>query len=492
MSLAPFFGRVYGAVGAHMAISKETLTTVLEGIKPGVQLVADYDRSEYHIAELTVNMAARLYPTISIQSGDHATEKLRKLASSINPAIEFAESSTDELTICIGVPGAARCIYPSSIGWTARVSGSSSRSRHGNSYSAGAAAALACAELFRRVFLQTVATRDTVVSLLDYSDSSAEFIQSSETNLGRVMFAGVGAVGNAAVWALSRDRETKGELLLVDSEKIELSNLQRYVLAGIAEVGKSKVAVASRLLREAGFSVEVMNSTLEDVPAETAAHIPTLVVSVDNIRARRVAQALLPRLVINGWTGDRALGASWHRLDGRSACLACLYHPTKVGASATEQAAKVLGLTAERAALLWVTRQPLLEDDLNAAAGALATDVAILRPWLGKTLGELYTDVVCGAVPIHFSGLGKIETVPLVHQSVLAGVQMAAELIKRSNATLAERSQAEALVSWDDVLREPPRIWTKPRAREPGCICSDTDYLERYSAKWSSQDSPVV
>jgi len=42
----------------------------------------------------------------------------------------------------------------------------------------------------------------------------------------------------------------------------------------------------------------------------------TICISVDNASTRRAAQALLPKLIINGWTGDQSLGASWHVLDG--------------------------------------------------------------------------------------------------------------------------------------------------------------------------------
>jgi hypothetical protein len=155
--------------------------------------------------------------------------------------------------------------------------------------------------------------------------------------------------------------------------------------------------------------------------------------------------------------------------------------------SATEQAAKALGLTPDRAAMLWATPQTLSEEDIQAAARSLGVHVTDLEPWRGKRLGDLYTDVVCGAVPLDVTGVGRIETVPLAHQSVLAGVLMAAELLKRTNAKLAAMSEPEPLVSWDDVLRPPPRIWRKPRAREKGCICGDNVYQRVYKSKWTSR-----
>src|SRR5205823_3771062 len=108
------------------------------------------------------------------------------------------------------------------------------------------------------------------------------------------------------------------------------------------------------------------------------------------------------------------------------------YHPHNQGLSQTEQAARALGLKPDRAALLWVTRVPLSEDDIASAANKLGIDREALKPWNGKSLGDLYTDVVCGAVPISLPVSSRVETVPLAHQSALAGVLMAAELIKRT------------------------------------------------------------
>jgi hypothetical protein len=161
-----------------------------------------------------------------------------------------------------------------------------------------------------------------------------------------------------------------------------------------------------------------------------------------------------------------------------------LYHPRGIGPSAIDQAAKALGLPFERAVLLWISHQPLSGSDIECAAATLGVPEGTLRAWRGKTLGELYTDVVCGAVPLDVSGVGKIEMVPLAHQSALAGVLMAAELLKRTRRNLAALSQPETLVSWDNVLLPAPAIWSKPRAREPGCICGDQIYQGVYQKKW--------
>ena len=108
-----------------------------------------------------------------------------------------------------------------------------------------------------------------------------------------------------------------------------------------------------------------------------------------------------------------------------------------------------------------------------------------LAPWIGKTLGDLYSDAVCGAVPLSLPVVGRIETVPLAHQSVLAGAMMAAELVKRASPELRSISQIETLATYDNVLGPPPSVWRKPRRRETGCICGDADFQSIYAGKWT-------
>jgi hypothetical protein len=487
MALAPFFERVYGALGGHLAISRESLTLALAKVTVGIRFGPNPSRNDIWIAELSTNLLARLYPRIAISGPDEQhVFALKKLAKEINPHVGLVKSAPDATTICIGSATADGAIFPNASGWVARVNHTpSQRVGPPNPYAAGAAAAMACAELFRRIFLKSEAERDVSVSLLNFDESTGDNLELKDADVRNVLFVGVGAVGNAALWALSRDTQIRGRLWLVDGEEVTLSNLQRYVLTTFADVDRSKVLLGQEALSGCNLSVEPIYSTLEQfVEAQGAIDIPVTVVSVDNVDARRSAQALLPRLVINGWTGDQALGASWHIFSRDAACLACLYHPHGQGSSAIEQAAKALGLPHDRTALLWVTHQPLSSDDIKVVAKSLGVKESVLKPWRTKSIGDIYTDVVCGAVPLDVTGVGKVETVPLTHQSALAGILMAVELLKRTQPELEALAQPEPLISWDDVLRPPPPIWGKPRAREKGCICGDPDYQKVYAQKW--------
>jgi hypothetical protein len=488
MALAPFFERIYGALGGHLTVSRETLNKALDEVVVGIHCGRQLTDNERWISELCVNLSSRLYPRLVVRGADDHCETLGKLARSINPSIELCESAVEAATICVGSTSAPNALYPSARGWLARLSHEpSERGRLVNPYAAGAAAALACAEMFRRIFNKVPPERDLSISLLNYDTNCGGDLSLSKRNIGEVVFAGIGAVGNAALWAMARDQKTFGTAFLVDPESVELSNLQRYVLAHMSNIGTHKVDLGHSALSDTHWKVETRQVTLEQfAPEFLERRIPYVAVSVDSVESRRTAQALLPRLVVNGWTGGDALGASWHVFARDAACLACLYHPHGKGKSAVEQASQALGLSHDRTALLWVTHQPLTETDIHAAALALGVKDSVLMPWRRRTLGELYSDVVCGAVPMDVAGVGKVEMVPLAHQSALAGIMMAAELLKRTNRRLSTLSQPETLVSWDNILQSVPALWCKPRSREPGCICGDRDYQSVYEQKWGT------
>jgi len=467
---------------------------MLERTTVGIECGKTLSENDRWIAELSTNLLSRLYPRLFLSGPDTVCEALQSLALRINPQIEFVTKPRGSIGICLGASGDVGSLYPKASGWVAHLGHARSRSRGpSNPYSSAAAATFACAELFRRTFLKTSAEPDASVSLLNFDSTTGGDLKFSGCDFGHVLFAGVGAVGNAALWALGRDYHSRGHFDLVDAEVIELSNLQRYMLADLADVNASKVALGMRTLALTKLTTSTYATTLEEF-AEDLQHrtIPTTAISVDNIEGRRAAQALLPRLIVNGWTGDQGLGASWHVFSREAACLACLYQPRGKGLSAIDQAAQALGIPIERTALLWVTHQPLVVEDIRSAAMTLGVEEYVLQPWIGKSLGDLYTNIVCGAVPLDVKGISKLEMVPLAHQSALAGILMITELVKRTSPNLMPHSQPEPLVTWDDILKPSPKIRAKPRAREPGCICGDLDYQRVFREKWPSRELSEV
>ncbi len=500
MTIARFFDRVYAAAGRQLSISRQDLEVVLLGKSVGIQCgsACEGEGNPRWIAEMLINLLSRFYPRLSIKASAHLTEELLALARAINPAIEIDQDiSNAQAVVSVGDtwPGA---IYARADGWVASVLSTYVDDPPGppNPYSAAAAAAIAASEVFRIIFQERLPVPgragDLRVSLLDFSEKTGAERHLPKGTIGEVAFVGLGAVANGALWALGRHEGLRGRSWLVDPERLELSNLQRYVLSRDADVGRDKIEMAREALVSTKLEQTFHRVILDEFADSFSSGftIPTVCVSVDNVQGRRTAQALLPRLVINGWTSDSGLGASWHEFSRDAACLACLYQPRGTGPSQTDLVAQAFGLTPERATALWISQQAPSEAELKNIATYLGAPSEIISSWRGKPLSHLYSEVVCGSVRLDVRGLGRIEAVPLAHQSALAGVLMAVELIKRTDPELCEISQPETLISWDDVLRPPPRRWAQPRPREPRCICSDAIYQEAYTKKW--QASQVV
>ncbi len=321
---------------------------------------------------------------------------------------------------------------------------------------------------------------------MDYSAEAGRTEQLPSINIGEVAVAGIGAVGNPALWAWARHQGLSGELHLIDPEDVELSNLQRYILPTYLDVEMGKVQLAQRELQSTNLTIKLWPCSLEDFASNYPGieKLPSICVSVDNVDGRRTAQALLPRLLVNGWTSDSGLGTSWHRFLGKSACLGCLYHPKGPSLSQTELAAKALGISHNKLAMLWVKETPLGRAEIQAVEAYLGLQKGKLADWVGRRVQDVYSGVICGQVGVGLKGVGRIATVPLAHQSVLAGILMAAELVKRSSTELEEICQIAPFIIWDDVMREPPKYWATNRVKEKECFCNDEDYLNAYSSKW--------
>ena len=483
--LAEFFDRIFGAVGKHLSVSRDALSAALAEKCIGIACAPALTRNDIWISELTANLVARLYPRVALSGTSHDRDRIEGILRGINPRIAVVKEAPDELTIALGAHQGSDFVLPSASGWVAALGNRVAGEGPANPYAASMAAALGVGELFCRAFDRGWPAASFSLSLLNYDQSTGAEIELSGLEAGKMLFAGAGAVGNAAIWVLARDTEMRGSYDFVDHETLTLPNLQRYVLGTFRDVGTRKVDLATREFKERQLSTSPFFETLEAHADKTGGlQTPTILVSVDNVETRRATQALLPRLVINGWTGENSAGASWHVFNHDAACLSCLYLPRGQAPSAIDQAAAALGIPIERARILWIARQPLTDDDVTLISNALSVDKKRLMPWRGRTLGELYTEVVCGGVALDLAGVGRLETVPLAHQSVLAGVMAAAELRKRLDPSLATLVQPEVLVSVDDVLRPPPAIWRKPRARETGCICGDPYYRSAYQEKW--------
>jgi hypothetical protein len=447
--------------------------------------------------DMLVRLVARLYPTMSIRPGvgaDGVAAELSALARAINPKIDLVQSEgTRVLAVGGDVTRPRRwTMYVGSAGPDALVSSISPQpvGVGDDPFGPGAAACFAAASLFRACFPRPRPRAgrrdgDLVFSTRDLEPRSSTLRRPGRRRLtvpDGTALVGVGAIGNAVIWGLSRVA-LEGSLHLVDAERVELSNLQRYVLTDRNDDGNEKPGIARRFLK---IGEPHLQSWANFVAARDY-HVPVAIVALDSAHDRRAVNASLPRRILNAWTQPGDLGVSSHDFLG-GACLACLYLPAGRSLNQDEIVADALRVP-ER---LREVREylhlasPLNDDFLASVAIALGVEPAVLDPYRGRTIRELYVEGACGGQVISLSRVRGAPTdvhVPLAHQSALAGVLLAAQFVEFLRRGAGKGSRVTRL----DVLRAVPTQPTQPAAKDPRgiCVCQDELFRAAYRSKYA-------
>ena len=502
MALAPYYDRAAQAASQVIAgFDSDAFRERVTGSCVGVHVGPDATSAAAgrHLLDLTVRLLARFYPAIRLSGlDDGPLAETRTLIEAINPRIESRDQAN--ATIVIGTPGseladAGRLVFAGCSGFDALISTNHPQliGEGANPFGAGASAALACSNVFRALFMGDVADEEFVFSTLT-GELAASPVESDQVDLmHEITLIGIGAIGNAALWALQRCAAS-GTLHLVDNERVEASNLQLYVLATPAHEDTPKVNLGEDDER---LRVVRHNVTIEEYAANCDQAIAHAVVGLDSAEARRRVQASLPKIVDNAWTQPGDLGVSRHGGFGTdAACVYCLYLPDQATLNEDQLVAKALNIEPRLMEVrhLLYTNDPLTRPFLEGVAAALDIEIDPLLPFDGKPLRTLYVEGLCGGAIIPLETLGQPRQemhVPLAHQSALAGVLLAAAAIGRSIGR--EIPPTGTRVTRINVLRRLAGEVTQPAAigGHGVCICEDDDYRIVFNAKWAAVEDPA-
>jgi hypothetical protein len=449
--------------------------------------------------DLLIRLLARLYPSLTLCS-PAATfrDELSALAQSINPAIEIRTEGEVTVLVAVGEAEAAApiTIYVGSDAWTAYVSAEAPTPVGGsiNPFGAGVAAALGASNAFRAVFLPDDPTALDLNCAISTWNGEAEDNQGPEIDGihldGKNVLVGAGAIGNAVLWALAR-ASVHGDLAVVDPELLELSNLQRYVLASRNDVGRPKVEIADEATNNSPLNVEPHLCGWASFVSENGYHWDRAIVALDSARDRRAVQASLPRWIANAWTQPGDLGVSIHPWTETGACLSCLYLPQGPLPSEDKLIAEALGVARPERELqirqALHANQPAPRDLLEEAAQNLGVAFEDIEAFSTRPIRELYTEGICGGLVLPLDRVGRPQQnvhIPIAHQSALAGVLLAAAV----TADAAGAGPESTRVTRIDVQRPVPIIPTQPAQKDPRgiCICQDDDYRNAYQLKYAS------
>lgn len=148
----------------------------------------------------------------------------------------------------------------------------------------------------------------------------------------RLLLAGFGAVGSSYAYLLAPLRP-RGEIVIVDGDVVDASNLNRSPVFGAPQMGLKKAAVGAEFLRRRGIRARAVCSWLDEaIRVRELGGRFDLVVPVANERAARlVVQQQVPPLQIYGTTNR-----DWQAFLGRHIplvedCLMCRFPEKTTG-----------------------------------------------------------------------------------------------------------------------------------------------------------------
>jgi len=461
---------------------------------------------------LAANLFARLYPGISVQGRAELVRAAENEILLVNPRADVgAKSHPPMATLAYETEAHSDAtVSVSARGWNVFVDAAADGDVAPAAAAALAAAVIGVGELFRVVFAAELAERGRYgpqpgsFNLVTLGDPMSLPVAES-LHVGKFRLVGAGAIGQAAAHTLAVSG-TCGTMAAIDHETVAVSNLQRYVLTRDTDVGAVKVDLLRERLTNSG--IDVVPVAAEWRAGLVEDQLPTLV-ALDSPEARIGVQGSLPGPLYNAWTQPADVGWSRHERFGEQPCLACLYWPEHEAPNRHEQIAAafrqhplrvlaylvlrlpvglpippggipvVPGLEAPTDAQRWLTI-PLVDD----LAGAAGVDTAELAAWRERPLADVYQDGVCGGALLHL-GVGEAPRevlVPLAHQSALAGVMLATELLVAKDPELSS-ARADAIEARYDVLVGLPQVLARPRARTDGCLCGDPVFRDVYGRR---------
>jgi molybdopterin/thiamine biosynthesis adenylyltransferase len=144
----------------------------------------------------------------------------------------------------------------------------------------------------------------------------------------RIVIAGAGGLGSPALIYLAA--AGVGTIRLIDSDAVELSNLNRQILHWTNDIGKLKVLSAAEKLTQ--LNPEVMIETIherigQDNLQEMASGFDLILDAVDNLETRYLLNkfAVAQKIPFIHGAVSGLEGRALTIVPGRSACLMCLY-----------------------------------------------------------------------------------------------------------------------------------------------------------------------
>ncbi len=387
------------------------------------------------------------------------------------------------LVIGVGDVTAGADLYVSANGWSLRLSVDPHEPLAGRGPAVSAAAALAAAEVFRRLLPELPGVRlarDFEWNLCDYRTRVSEAFPPAAP-VDAVCF-GAGSVGSSLVLALLLSR-AMGDLVVVDDDRLESRNRLKYP-AWIGEPGvRAKVDWLQGLALGTSLRVTPYHGSCADWQESGPSAPAMAVAAVDTREGRRQVADVLARETLNAGIEGLAMHVSRNRFGDGLACVYCPYVDTSDRASETDVLRELTGLDSARLLELLGGSKLTAEDVNRMVAGGRLSEADF--DLVGGRIGDVArARLYAGARVKTGSGIAEVNA-PFV--PALAGAILAAEMLKApgSAAVLDRRVDVDCSGL--------PTGWTSRPVADPSgrCLCHSQVRRRAYLRAWPKEYPPA-
>jgi hypothetical protein len=287
-----------------------------------------------------------------------------------------------------------------------------------------------------------------------------------------MVLVGAGAVANAFVWSVATCAVPVGTITIVDPQRLDESNLNRHLAAGLPDVGRAKASILKDFLLGRTEAVTDIVDVFSAVAAEQSP-MPLLLSTVDNDAARYQIQSTFPKLILHAATSQEHLAVGvLDALDG--ACLGCLFPRPRQ--SPADVIAEETGIPIDLVVQGLDNDGRFTAEMVAPTASKLGIAVSELEGIVGRDFRQVYATEICGRLGSRGPSGQVAPTVSYV--SSLAGIILAAEFAKLSNPETRQYLLRNYLQM---TPLKPDAAWVAFRDKEPNCpLMCGSDSLQDY------------
>ena len=445
--------------------------------------------------ETAVNLIGRFVDKLAIRvpsSRPEIASSMKKLAGAIGCEIENDEKLEPSIVFSVG-PTCIRdefTIQIDSFGWVSHVSCNSDvetlPTSDENPVGALGAACFGAAEVFKRLLEMNGCEKEWIIdhprqtrfSFLDYTLSSNNRDFPRKPIIGKTLLVGAGAVGSGFLHTLSKIDGLQGDVVVLDYDAVDRTNLNRCLPYFVNDVGKPKASVCERL---SNGRLNILGCPVEyDAFQKQDGEFPVIVSTVDNNDARFAIQHDLPKLIFHAATYENVSAVSVIRLL-ENACLCCIF---KNNATHEEIISNETGIPIDVVTAALAQGSLFTEEHYGFMLGKLQDGAVRFRDSIGKPFEDVYQKQICGALNVETDEGEKTPSVPFV--SFFAGLCAASELIKYRSKSFGNLPMMNRRDYLEADLFSPRMSNLAHRVKEPDCSmsCSSRSIQEHFSNKW--------